>query len=93
MWFKKKKKVSQGEMILKHLLRGRTLTSLQALKKFGSLKLNSRIHDLRKAGAIIQCHSIEVKSWRGKKRVGMYEIFPWDLLVARRVYNYLYRKD
>jgi len=40
-------RVSQGKMILNHLREGKTLTSLEALHKFGCLNLKGRIWELR----------------------------------------------
>lgn len=41
---------SQNEKILKHLLNGNSITPLQALHKFGCLRLSARIHNLRSDG-------------------------------------------
>lgn len=48
------------------LLRGNKLTSLEALKLFGCMRLASRIHDLRESGLDIQKERIQVPSgaWR-----------------------------
>lgn len=39
---------SQQDRILSHLSTGATLTPLQALRKFGTLRLGARIYELRK---------------------------------------------
>ncbi len=39
---------SQKERILNHLLKGKTLTPLSALRLFGSLRLGAIIHELRR---------------------------------------------
>jgi len=44
---------SQCAQILKHLQDGNTLTSLEAIFKFGCMRLGSRIYDLREAGHMI----------------------------------------
>ena len=41
---------SQCARILEHLEKGLTLTSLEALNRFGCFRLASRIHDLRELG-------------------------------------------
>lgn len=41
---------SQEQQILSWLKRGRGLTPIQALEKFGCFRLGSRIHDLRMQG-------------------------------------------
>ena len=41
---------SQCAKILAYLKKGLTLTSLEALKLFGCMRLASRIHDLRERG-------------------------------------------
>jgi len=41
---------SQNMLILKHLMSGKTITPLQALEKFGCLRLSGRIHNLRACG-------------------------------------------
>ena len=40
-------KLSQLKLIENWLLSGRTLTPMQALKKFGCFRLGARIHELR----------------------------------------------
>lgn len=41
---------SQNNRIAEHLHKGLTITSLEALKLFGCMRLASRIHDLRVRG-------------------------------------------
>lgn len=40
-------KMTQKDLILKHLLRGMSLTPLEALSRFGCFRLGARIYDLR----------------------------------------------
>lgn len=42
--------LTQNQAILKHLKKGKRITSLTALKLFGCLRLSGRIYDLKKAG-------------------------------------------
>jgi hypothetical protein len=45
-----KKTVSQKQKVLNYLLKGRTLTSMQAIRWWGCTRLASRINELRKVG-------------------------------------------
>lgn len=62
---------TQCELILDYLQDGNTLTSLEALKMFGCMRLASRIHDLRDRGYDIKNETIKVNSG---KRVTRYWI-------------------
>lgn len=53
---------SQCAQIKDWLLSGKTLTSLDALKHFGCMRLASRIHDLRERGLDISKERIKVAS-------------------------------
>jgi hypothetical protein len=68
--------MSHSSQILSQLKKGEPLTALDALKKFGCLRLASRIHDLECAGWEITRRRITVN----KKRVTEY------LLAKRRKY-------
>lgn len=61
---------TQAKAILAHLQRGRTLTSLNALRLFGTLRLAARIHALRSAGHDIKSGRVQV----GEKRIASYWI-------------------
>lgn len=65
---------SQNEMILAHLKKGGALTPLQALSKFGSMRLGARILDLRLAGHNITSKLIRVSGRDGFKRVAQYRL-------------------
>ena len=41
---------TQNKQILRHLQSGRPITSLEAIRLFGCLRLSGRIYDLRKIG-------------------------------------------
>ncbi len=58
---------SQNTAIRKHLLSGKSLTPLQALKQFGCLRLAARISDLREGMDIIT-EMVKIKG----KRVARY---------------------
>lgn len=61
---------SQSAEILRHLQRGRSISPLEALRKFGSLRLGARIWDLKQEG-----HDI-VRQWEtdGEKRYARYSL-------------------
>ena len=49
---------TQNELILEHLSKGNTLTSLEALEMFGCFRLASRISDLRRLGNNISSETV-----------------------------------
>jgi hypothetical protein len=59
---------SQREAIGRHLQSGRAITALEALKKFGCLRLSGRIYELKKEGMSIEKHMVR----RGEKIVASY---------------------
>ena len=46
--------MSQTQRILRHLKKGRSISPLQALRMYGSLRLGARIYDLRREGHRIE---------------------------------------
>lgn len=62
---------TQCNMISAHLHKGLTLTSLEALKLFGCMRLASRIHDLRVRGENI---IVEKKRMPNGKFVAQYRL-------------------
>jgi hypothetical protein len=52
--------MTQNEQIKAHLLEGKSLTGLQALYQFGSMRLGARIYELKQQGMNIQSTFIEV---------------------------------
>lgn len=58
----------QADRILGHLASGKTLTPLQALQRFGTLRLSGRILELRQRGHDIRTDMVR----RGQKRVARY---------------------
>lgn len=61
---------SQNSRIANYLIAGNTLTALEALDKFGCIRLPSRINDLRNRGMNILTEMIEVNG----KRIAKYSI-------------------
>ena len=57
------KKTIQTVMIIRYLQKGKSITPLEALKKFGCFSLAQRIYDLRNMGYIIYKKNI---SYNGK---------------------------
>lgn len=67
-----KKGLSQNARILDHLLAGKSLTQLQAIRLFNCTRLASRINDLKKEGWDIDCKM--VKNHNTKTHYGSYSI-------------------
>lgn len=61
---------TQNTKILSFLQRGKNLTSLQALKLFGCLRLSGRIFELRDQGYAIKGEFVTV----GKKHIMRYSL-------------------
>lgn len=55
-------KASQGDRILEYLKQGNSLTPLEALNRFGCLRLGARIYELKKANYPIEMKLLETPS-------------------------------
>lgn len=66
------KKESQIDQIFDHLNEGYSITPLEALRSFGTMRLAAYIHELRKLGWEIITETIVVG--RAKKRVAQYSM-------------------
>ena len=66
------KRESQNYAILKHLLSGKTITGLEALNLYGSIKCSNRISELKKWGFPIQGIDVNVSGRFGDKTVKQY---------------------
>lgn len=69
--------MTQSEAILSHLLKGKSLTPLDGLRSFGTLKLASRISELSASGKLpgLKKEMVEVKTRFGKTtRVMSYKL-------------------
>ena len=68
--------MSQCEKILNFMeTHKRGITPLQAMDKFGCMRLSGRIHDLREMGYEINSEIVEVKNRYGEKcRVARYTL-------------------
>lgn len=62
--------MTQTERILVHLKKGRPISPLQALRRFGCLRLGARIWDLRRDGYRIDRKMVR----RGKKHWAEYRM-------------------
>jgi len=63
--------MSQNKQIADYLNKGKKLTTLDALNKFGCFRLASRINDLRNEGMNIVTKTIKLKN---NKQVAQYSI-------------------
>ena len=59
---------TQCEAIAKHLKAGNSITALEALQQFGSLRLGARVYELKRGGMQIVKRMVAV----GEKRVARY---------------------
>ncbi len=67
---------SQKKQIREHLLSGKHITQLDALKLYGALRLSAIVFELRKEGLPIVMEKIQVAP---RKRAGDYFLKPEDL--------------
>jgi hypothetical protein len=54
--------MTQSDKILEHLRSGQTLTPLEALRKYGCLRLGARVYDLKQKGVTIDMRLIETET-------------------------------
>ena len=64
---------SQTEQILSHLKKS-PLTPLQALIKFGVMRLGARVFELRQMGYNIVTERLTLEGKNGKKVIGKYRL-------------------
>lgn len=65
--------MSQESSILSHLKAGHILNPLQALERFGCMRLAARCYDLRAAGHDIRTRRLTTRTG---KVVGLYDMAP-----------------
>lgn len=63
--------MSQTTQILRHLAKGKTLTPLEALERFGCLRLAARVNDLRLRGHRIDTDIVQTK---GGAKIARYSL-------------------
>lgn len=56
--------MTQKELIRRHLESGRSITPLEAIRDYGTIRLGAYIHDLRKEGMPIR--TVMRRSFNGK---------------------------
>lgn len=61
--------MTQNELILAHLKKGKTLTRLQAMLEYGVGNLPARIHELRASDEVIR-NGLDIITERKKSRSG-----------------------
>jgi hypothetical protein len=64
----------QTETVYRHLIRFGSITSLEALKRYGIARCAARILELKKAGANITKRLVPVRTRRGFSYVAKYEV-------------------
>ncbi len=64
--------MSQTTQIQKHLEKGKSITPIQALNKYGCFRLAARIADLRNQGLNIKTTTIKLKN---NKQIASYSVF------------------
>ena len=78
---KQLKSGSQNSRLLAHLSRGRTITSMEASRRFGVVSLQSRLSELRKRGYRIEG---EFYTTRQGVKVKRYRLLPSRRASGRR---------
>ena len=63
---------SQRAAIWRHLKAGKSITALEALDRFGCLRLSGRIYELKKQGRTILSYPVRVGRGEKAKRVSCY---------------------
>ena len=61
--------MTQNEAVLRHLLDNRSITSLEAMERYGIMRLGARIYDLKKQGYPIKTYLRVGKSQNGESMV------------------------
>ena len=61
--------MTQNEVVLRLLLDNRSITSLEAMNKYGIMRLGARVYDLKKQGYPIKTYLRVGKSQNGESMV------------------------
>lgn len=61
--------MTQNEAVLRHLLDNGGITSLEAMERYGIMRLGARIYDLKKQGYLIKTYLRVGKSQNGESMV------------------------
>lgn len=70
----KRKEVTQEEVVLQHLVKNGTITSLEAINEYGITRISARIFNLRKRGYPIVTEDRKVRTRYGNTVVGVYRL-------------------
>lgn len=62
--------MTQAQSILRHLKAGRSITPLEALRRFGCFRLGARVYDLRRSGHRIERSLVD----DGERRYARYRL-------------------
>jgi hypothetical protein len=65
---------AQNKLIKAHLLKGRSITAIEALHLFNCFRLSARIYDLKDQGLKISDEIITITSGGKQKRVTRYKL-------------------
>lgn len=65
---------AQNRLIKEHLLKGKSITAIEALHLFNCFRLSGRIYDLNKQGLKIKRETIEITSGGKTKYVTRYRL-------------------
>ena len=64
----------QLDKLRDHLKRGKTITQLEALQKYGIGRLSARILDLKEEGMAIESKRVKKKTANGESYVACYKL-------------------
>ena len=65
-----KRHTSRAQRLLMHLVKGRTINGMQALRQFGLYRLSAAIHNFRKRGFTIETKMVQ----RNGNKYGVYKL-------------------
>lgn len=66
--------MTQTQQILAHLRKHKTITPMEALKRYGVMRLGGRAYELRCMGYDIETKLVTVRTRSGKARVARYKL-------------------
>lgn len=72
----KKRVLSQRDRILKWLLSGKTITTIQAITKFGCTRLSARIREIKDMGHVIDGDMVPTKLGTAVKKYRIIQYQP-----------------
>ena len=66
----RKRHLSRAQRLLTHLVKGKTINGMQALRQFGIYRLSAAIHNFRKRGFTIETKMVQ----RNGSKYGVYKL-------------------